>query len=327
MCLATAKSSRATRNYLELPLAAKAESLYDRSRGLARDPGLERAVTESIAWLGRAQDESTSKDDGVARHYSLVSGWGPSYPETTGYIIPTLIGVAETRQDEPLMQRARRMLDWLVRIQLPRGGFQGGTVNDKPVVPVTFNTGQILLGLASGAAKFGEPYLVSMHRAAEWLVSTQDAGGCWRKYPTPFAEVGEKAYQTHIAWGLFEAARVAPEKGYADAAIRNVRWALTNQAANGWFANCCLNDPSQPLTHTIGYVLRGVLEAYQYTKNLLLLDASRRAAEGLLGAIERNGFLPRLSGTASCQVDWTLDGIVRSHGPASQGVCRLLIAG
>lgn len=40
-----------------------------------------------------------------------------------------------------------------------------------------------------------------MRRAADWLVETQDADGCWRRHPTPFAEPGEKVYETHVAWG------------------------------------------------------------------------------------------------------------------------------
>ena len=46
---------------------------------------------EALAWIARAQDHSLSADGGVARHYCLVTGWGTSYPETTGYIVPTII--------------------------------------------------------------------------------------------------------------------------------------------------------------------------------------------------------------------------------------------
>ena len=88
------------------------------------DPGTERVLAEAIAWLGRAQDHSTTADGGVARHYSLLSGWGPSYPETTGYIVPTMLAWAEARGDEEALDRARRMLDWLTSIQLPDGGFE-----------------------------------------------------------------------------------------------------------------------------------------------------------------------------------------------------------
>ncbi len=283
---------RNARDYLDLPSAAKYEHLHDRVYGLGKDPGIECSVAESIAWLCRAQDCSATRDYGVARHYSKISGWGASYPETTGYIVPTIIDFAEQQQDASLMQSAKKMLDWLVRIQLPEGGFQGGLINSKPVVPVTFNTGQILLGLSCGAAKFGEPYLEAMHKAAKWLINSQDTDGCWRKHPTPFAESGEKAYETHVAWGLFEAARVSHEKKYADAAMKNVRWALTKQHKNGWFSDCCLTDPSQPLTHTLGYVLRGLLEAYLYTKDITLLKSAKLTGEGLLNAIKPTGFLP-----------------------------------
>ena len=216
---------RALGRYLRLPAAAKAERRKDALGLPSYDPGVERAIDEGVAWLGRAQDHSTSADGGVARHYSLVTGWSTSYPETTGYIIPTMLSYARLRGDETARQRAQRMLDFLVANQLPDGGFQGSSIGAKPVIPVTFNTGQILLGLASGVREFGV-YREAMRRAADWLVKTQDPDGCWRKHPTPFAAPGEKAYETHVAWGLLEAARLEPDSSYADAALANVRWAL-----------------------------------------------------------------------------------------------------
>ena len=136
------------------------------------------------------------------------------------------------------------MLDWLVSIQFPEGGFQGGTIGASPMVPVTFNTGQILLGLAAGVRALGDRYREPMRRAADWLVQTQDSDGCWRRYPTPFAAPGEKTYESHVAWGLLEAARVEGAAGsrYAGSALANVGWSLRWQAENGWFSKCCLED-------------------------------------------------------------------------------------
>src|SRR6187200_1373607 len=74
-----------------LPAQARQAAAADR-RGLGNvDPGSRRTIEEGLGWLARAQDCSASQDGGVARNYSLVSGWAPSYPETTGYIIPTLL--------------------------------------------------------------------------------------------------------------------------------------------------------------------------------------------------------------------------------------------
>ncbi|RJQ76357.1 MAG: hypothetical protein C4519_14680 [Desulfobacteraceae bacterium] len=289
-----------------LPEAAK-DAHHKDLRGLPEtDPGADQIIRAGIAWLCRAQDRSATQDGGVARHYSLIDGWSASYPETTGYIAPTMLDYARATGEKEVRERARRMLDWLVAIQLPQGGFQGGLIDSDPVVPVTFNTGQILLGLAAGAAEFREPYFTAMCRAADWLVQTQDPDGCWRGHPTPFAAPGEKVYETHVAWGLLEAARVAPGKGYGRAALRNVRWALSHQQENGWFAKCCLTDPHRPLTHTLGYVLRGLLEAYIFTRDAALLQACRKTADGLSQALRStDGYLPgRLTSAWQAGAPW-----------------------
>jgi hypothetical protein len=297
---------RRARAYAQLPSAMKTARRRDRHDGLLTDPGISWAVSEGLAWLARAQDASTSHDGGVARHYGLGDGWGASYPETTGYIIPTMLEHARLRNDDTLRERARRMLSWLASIQLPGGGFQGGVVNQKPVVPVTFNTGQILLGLAAGASEFGDAYRSALRAAGDWLVETQDPDGCWRRYPTPFAGPGEKAYETHVSWGLIEAERVEGGRGYAESALRNARWAITHQRTNGWFDHCCLGDRAQPLTHTIGYVLRGVLEVYRFQGEPSLLAAARLTADGLLSAIREDGSLPgKLNADWRGTVSWT----------------------
>lgn len=278
----------------KLPAEATQEQQKDR-QGLphASAPDPQACIDAATAWLCRAQDLSASADGGVARDFSLVKGWATSYPETTGYIIPTFIDLANRTGREDLHQRARRMLDWCVAIQFAEGGFQGGKIDATPLVPVTFNTGQILLGLSAGAIQYqDESYLRAMHLAASWLRDSLDADGCWRKFPTPFAAAGEKAYETHVAWGLFEAERAAPGHGYGAAGLKQVDWALTKQAANGWFASNCLTNPQAPLTHTIGYVLRGVLEGYRLSQRPDLLSAAKRTADGLIQAIEPDGRLP-----------------------------------
>jgi len=285
------RRARAVREFFSLPPLARAERRRDQAGLPAADPGTERVLAALMAWMSLAQDASPSADGGVARSYDLHSGWEASYPETTGYIIPTFIDYARRSQRVDMLERAGRMADWLVAIQLPGGGFQGGRIDSLPVVPVTFNTGQILIGLAAAEAAFGR-YRESMRRAADWLVATQDEDGCWRRHPTPFAAEGEKEYETHVAWGLFEAARLDPERGYGEAGLANVRWALSSQAPDGWLTKCCLDDPGRPLTHTIGYALRGVLEAHRYRPDPALLAAAQRIADGLLGAARPDGYLP-----------------------------------
>jgi len=173
---------------LRLPPRAAQELARD-SRGLQpNDPGLDTAIDAGVDWLCRAQDMSTTHDGGVAKNFSLKSGWSSSYPETTGYIVPTLIAHAKRSGDEERLDRARRMLDWLVSIQFESGAFQAGSVGAKNLVPVTFNTGQILIGLACGVAQFGDKYREPMRKAADWLVATQAADGSWPHNQSPLVE-------------------------------------------------------------------------------------------------------------------------------------------
>jgi len=292
---------------LTLPRAAKVVKSRDLSGIPAHDPGSREVIAAGLGWLKAAQDHSISNDGGFARHFSLLKGWSSSYPETSGYIVPTLFAEGKRVGDADLIARAFRCLDWLVDIQFPEGGFQGGMADQLPRVPVTFNTGQILLGLAAGAALNPEKYLEPMRRAAIWLRDSQDADGCWRKHPTPFGAPGEKAYETHVSWGLFEAARVAPNEGFGEAGLKQVAWALTKQQDNGWFASNCLDTPETPLTHTIGYVLRGVVEAHLWSNDQLLLKAACRTADGVITAVASDG---RLAGRldrnwkGAPDVDW-----------------------
>lgn len=287
-------------NDFQLAPAERAAKKRDAAGLPFTDPGIDAAVAACTAWLGRAQDCSATADGGVARDYHVAKGWATSYPETTGYIIPTLLTLGEEA-------RARRMLDWLCAIQLEDGGFQGGKIDAVPVKSVTFNTGQILIGLAIGARTLGDAkYLEAMHGAARFLRDSLDPDGCWRSHPSPFTHAGEKAYETHVSWGLFEAERTAPGEGYGAAGLRQVDWALGKMRANGWVDDCCLQHKDRPLTHTLGYYLRGVVEAHRLSGEQRYLDAALKMARGLIGALRSDGALPgRLRSDWSAAVAWS----------------------
>jgi len=75
------------------------------------------------------------------------------------------------------------------------------------------------------------------------------------------------------------------------------------------------------LTHTIGYVLRGVLEAYRFTRDPVLLQAAERTAESLLTPLQEDGYLPgRLTENWVGAVRW-----VCLTGSAQIALCWLLL--
>ncbi|HLB09374.1 MAG TPA: hypothetical protein VK617_07550, partial [Gemmatimonadaceae bacterium] len=82
---------RKIRDDMALPPVARDAARRDRSRGPLADAGIPATVDAAFDWLGVAQDRSASSDGGFARHFSLLTGWSASYPETSGYIVPTLL--------------------------------------------------------------------------------------------------------------------------------------------------------------------------------------------------------------------------------------------
>jgi hypothetical protein len=286
-------------NILTLPPDLRAAGRREASDVRGPDPGPEAVIDAGLDWLLAAQRGSASHDGGFARHYSVLTGWSTSYPETTGYITPTLLDHARVRPE--LTAAATRALDWLCDIQFPEGGFQGGVIGQGRPIPVTFNTGQILIGLADATRRLNPVYRGPMRRAAQWLVDSQSADGAWRRHPTPFAAPGEKSYETHVAWGLFEAEHADPGRGYGEAGLRNVAWMLREKVApNGWIADCCLTMPDRPLTHTLGYALRGVLEGHRLSNDASILARALPIASGLRTALAPSGFLP-----GRLRSDWT----------------------
>jgi hypothetical protein len=287
------KNVRQLIDWWSVPKEAALERRRDRTPLRGDAPDIDQSLAAATDWLMTAQDRSRSCDGGVARHYSLIDGWATSYPETSGYIVPTLLELARRTGRDELCQRARRVLDWLVSIQFSDGAFQGGPVDAKPRLPAVFDTGQILMGLAAGVTEFAtEGYARAMRRAADWLMRAQAKDGSWPQEIAPFAMPGAKTYETHVAWGLIEAFRASGDQRYLDSALANVKWAIGLQRDNGWFERCCLTDHDRPLTHTLGYALRGVVEAYRVTRDQVYRTSAQKCADGLLLAVRGDGALP-----------------------------------
>ena len=285
-----------TRFYLSLirPDVATGYLAVPRRVPIDRSASLDAAID----WICRAQD--AAGDGGVARSYSLAyhpffkrRGWIPSYPETTGYIIPTMFDYARQTGRDELFRRAVRMADWECDVQMSNGAVKGGTV-DTPSTPAVFNTGQVLFGWVRAFEETrNERYLASAKAASDFLLSVQDADGAWRKQLSSYAssEMSSYTYNTRSAWGLLLAGESMGNRSYIDAAVRNVEYALTQQTPNGWFRNNCLSDATRPLVHTIAYSLRGILEIGMALNIPRFIAAARRGADELLARQRADGSL------------------------------------
>ncbi len=227
-------------------------------RGLHAPPrGGSEHLRAAMEWLCRAQDVTGCGGVSGCYSFSNKGGWMDPYPETTGYIIPTFIDYAAFSGEEEYIERAVSMGEWEMSIQLPGGGVNEGMgVGD---VPSVFVSGQVILGWAALYLRTKrEDFLAAAVRAADWLVSVQDEDGKWSRYT--YNRIPH-TYYTRVAWALLEIFRLTHEEKYRRAAIANIQWALRNANEVGWFSRAGFTQDETPLTHTIAYTLRGLLES------------------------------------------------------------------
>lgn len=258
----------------------------------------EEYLDAAVKWICHAQDAFA--DGGVARSFSLTynhyfkrKGWIPSYPETTGYIIPTMFDYAHFSKKQEFFDRALRMVDWECDVQLENGAVQGGTVDQKPT-PAIFNTGQVIFGwLRSFKETKNEKYLNSAIMAGEFLMDAQDADGAWRKSLSDYASqhMPFYTYNSRTAWALCLLGSYTGNQCFREAGVRNIDFSLTQQFENGWFENNCLTDPLHPLLHTIAYCVRGILEVGILEGNQKYISRAKKTASALMAKLASDGFL------------------------------------
>lgn len=217
------------------------------------------AARRAAWWLLRSQERSGG--DGSSAFYMPLYGWAPPYPETTGYIVPTLWRCADTFGEPAFAAGAERMAAWLLGLQSPEGWFPGGTLGRGAARrPSVFNTGQILFGLIEAESRTGDAaYGAAGERAVDWLLATQGDDGRWREgsyRPGP-----QPSYYAHVCWpmALYHARRGGD--GVLDGIVRALDAILEDRTARGTFRHWAFVPGKPAFTHTIAYTLQGLVES------------------------------------------------------------------
>jgi hypothetical protein len=228
-----------------------------------------------------------------------LSGWASALPETTGYIIGTLVAYARPRGRADLVVHARGMADWELEVQANDGGIMQGLITKTPRRSIVFNTGMVMHGWLDLHAAFAVPeYLEAARRAGHFLVEHQDSDGAWR---------GEQSYRgiphtykSRVSWALLRLAAITGEDEFRETALRNLDWVVSVQRPNGWFEHCNFEPGSLPNTHGIAYTLRGLVESHALVGDQRLLEAAKLGSQRLIDRLLDDGTL-----TASWREDWT----------------------
>ena len=274
----------------------------------------QRRTDAALAWLRRSMEATGGQ--GSSHSWSPLFGWAKAYPETTGYLIETLLDYAELDKDESLRDLAYQCANWLVSIQLPNGAFPGLLAGNKE--PSVFNTAMILFGLArvnptpnpspegrgdvertatssdvsstvrsTSPLPSGEGSGVGLTRAVSWLLSTLEPDFSWRKHA--YIPGFTPSYYTRAVWGVLKANQIlqSTETEYAmrQALHYYAQRLLPNGAVHDWGF-----QPGKPaFTHTMAYTLEGFLESAVLLNEKEIIDKKILAGDIFLTIREKAG--------------------------------------
>jgi uncharacterized protein YyaL (SSP411 family) len=232
-----------------------------------------------IRWILDAQQA----DGGISAFYSLLSGYAASYPEVTGYIVPTLYDIAHLTSDQKASQAAATATRWLISLQMSSGAFPSG-LNPREAQPSVFNTGQILQGLVRAYVETRDAEILKRAMAAgDWLMAIQQADGSWSG-PGVYQETAH-TYYSMVSWSLVQLSGGAGDRRYAVAADKNIDWVLSHAKASGWIDGINLRGYLTFL-HFIAYAIQGVLECGILRQRSELIQGAAHSAWALLRRFE-----------------------------------------
>ena len=213
----------------------------------------------ALVWLKKSF--TVNKGNGSSAYYTQLwkpFGWTLAYPETTGYIIETLLDYDQLYPEMRLKEYALQAADWICGLQLNGGAFPGGLVNSK--VPSVFNTGQMIIGLICAYELTGNTkYYQAFKQAVYWLINNLEKDGSWTV--GAYIKNYVPSYYTRVVWSVLWA-----NKHIGDPNIQNkMKLALDfyrkRETEKRTVSDLSFRKGQKAFTHTIAYTIRGFYES------------------------------------------------------------------
>lgn len=224
----------------------------DASHNITKEEWRKRAGA-GLGWLIRSIEATGRKGSShiFSRWRYPFSGWHLGYPETTGYIIETLLDYHPYFADYQLNKYALECGEWLLTQQLKDGSFPALLAGSQ--TPSFFNSGMIAFGLLRlQQHKPEQKREKAIQALADWV--SKQLGN-----PGQFAE-NCPSYFTRAIWGFGLLAAQMKDEILEDklkmAAGKLSERILENGAVPEWG----FGKKDRAFTHTIAYTWRGFLE-------------------------------------------------------------------
>ncbi|MBI3557897.1 MAG: terpene cyclase/mutase family protein, partial [Deltaproteobacteria bacterium] len=232
--------------------------------------------------------QKAAPNGGIPAYYHLRHGYSASYPETSGYLIPSLLNSYEAFPQLKEKIDLSKVVAWLLSIQTQSGGW--GHLDDY-FDPMVFDTAQIVQGLLSYYRRNPVPELKkSILAACDWILTTQLPSGEWQER----AVVKEPyCYLSRVSSILAETGLHFERPVYTAAAIRSCEAYLRRQQPNGWFEKSVgVVSEREPVTHFVAYIIEGMLQTGLLMRDQRFIESAALSMRHVNAAFNRRGHLP-----------------------------------
>lgn len=233
---------------------------------------------------------------GSAKYKTVLGKWSESYPETTGYLIPTLLNGAHILNDDSLKKIALKQINYFISIQQQDGSFKS---SKSSTVSYVFDTAQILLGLiALYEDNTNTTTLRLINNAYFWLIECLDNNGLFVK--SNYVENYNPSYYARIVWPMLRSEQLL--KCPIHEKTKQLYSRIVNlKNANYTFKNCSFDGRQYFYTHNLIYTYRGLWESSLMLKDNATQDYIEQGLQFILkNIIAANG---RFNG--SYNSDWS----------------------
>lgn len=250
-----------------------------------------KCIRAVLYWFIQAQ--LAWKTGGISARYKFKEQkWQGPYPETTGYLIPSLLSLSQIPQFSDARSIAVSAAEWLASRQRSDGAVRCNVelpenTGSSPDEIIIFDLGAILQGFTS-IATVNRDYQNNAEKLAEFIINCQGSDGIWHNY-LYFDYFG--THNSLVAYSLINAGIIFGENKYIAAGEACLRALIPNFRKNGFIDFCSFqNSRSSPaFLHPFVYSIEGFLKTAEITKDDEWLQPIKSSLKFLKDDMERTG--------------------------------------
>ena len=243
---------------------------------------INKSIEEHYSFLKRSV--AVNKGKGSSAYYSKIRHplrfWSKAYPETTGYLIPSLMRIQE-QEDIDTSVEVEQCMRWLAEdVQFKDGGFPSLYAGNTR--PSLFNSAQIALGFHAYGSR-NSSYKVQELKLVNWLSKQLEEGKKEIHYRGDFIP----SYYTRVVWPCLLMSQKHEHVVLQHLAEKLLKTLLL-RIDKDFFPLKSGFQGDKAFTHTLAYTVRGLMESAILLDDSDLLQLCRNQIDAQISSLKKH---------------------------------------